>query len=220
MKLVALLEDRRGAPIAGDRPTRSTFRKHTGLCYVKNINLQGKNTIAPDPPLLYSYPALRKPSRFAQTAVSVSLPKSLLRQIDQRADSLGIPRSQYLAMLARRDIVTGGAFFLPATDKAKPPKQIDLNAEVVEFLKIAIPALTDHEAVLQRNPADTSTLGIDVPDSLAAKEFWMDVWDELKEILEYKWLQSEKLGFDIGMERAIREWLQKYHTLWASAQGD
>ena len=29
--------------------------------------------------------------------------------------------------------------------------------------------------------------------------------DELDEILEYKWLQSEQLGYDIGIDRAIRE---------------
>ena len=40
------------------------------------------------------------------------------------------------------------------------------------------------------------------------------------EILDYKWLESEKLGSDIGIDRAIREWLQKHHSLWAPAQSD
>jgi hypothetical protein len=33
------------------------------------------------------------------------------------------------------------------------------------------------------------------------------------ESLDYKWLESEKLGSDIGIERAIRDWLQKQHPL-------
>jgi len=51
---------------------------------------------------------LRKASKYSQTAVTISLPKGLLRQIDARADRLNIPRSQYLALLARRDILIGG----------------------------------------------------------------------------------------------------------------
>jgi len=31
--------------------------------------------------------------------------------------------------------------------------------------------------------------------------------DILKEINRYKWLESEKLGTDIGLERAAREWI-------------
>ncbi len=43
-----------------------------------------------------------------KTAVSVSLPQSLVDQIDARAAGLGLNRSQYLASLARCDIHTGG----------------------------------------------------------------------------------------------------------------
>ena len=164
---------------------------------------------------------MRKGSKYSLTAVSISLPRSLLRDIDKRADSLGIPRSQYLAMVARRDIHTGGPFYLHAGDGKQPPKQIDLNAEVLEFLRIAIPALTEHEAAKKANPdAAAPPPELEVPESLADKKFWLGVLDQLDEILDYKWLQSEKAGFDIGMERAIREWLQKYYTLWASAQND
>jgi len=43
---------------------------------------------------------------------------------------------------------------------------------------------------------------------------------ELGEILKYKWLESEKIGYDISMERGIREWFRKYFTFWGSAQPD
>ena len=41
--------------------------------------------------------------------------------------------------------------------------------------------------------------------------------DELDEILEYKWLESERAGFDIGMDRSIREWLHKHYVASAAA---
>ncbi len=34
--------------------------------------------------------------------------------------------------------------------------------------------------------------------------------DILSEINRYKWLESEKLGSDIGFERASREWINAY----------
>jgi len=35
-----------------------------------------------------------------------------------------------------------------------------------------------------------------------------------KEIERYKWIESEKAGVDIGMERADREWLSLYALAW------
>jgi len=36
------------------------------------------------------------------------------------------------------------------------------------------------------------------------------VRSQAEEIKKYKWIESEKLGRDIGWERATREWMQKY----------
>lgn len=36
----------------------------------------------------------------------------------------------------------------------------------------------------------------------------------IKEILDYKWLESEKEGHDIGIHRASREWIAKYYDAW------
>ena len=41
---------------------------------------------------------------------------------------------------------------------------------------------------------------------------------ESDEISQHKWIESEKADYDIGAERAIREWLQKHHVLWVAAQ--
>jgi hypothetical protein len=35
-----------------------------------------------------------------------------------------------------------------------------------------------------------------------------------EEIQKYKWIESEKAGYDIGWERATREWLQKHFPDW------
>lgn len=159
---------------------------------------------------------MRKASKYNLKAISISLPTILVRQIDDRADQLGIPRSQYLGLLARKDIVTGGPLTLPAPTPDQAPKQIDLTEEVIAFLKFAHPILIEREQIVKESPTKPQPLEVEPPDSLAQKAFWLSVMDELDEILEYKWLQSEKLNYDIGLDRAIREWLQQHYTAWAA----
>jgi hypothetical protein len=59
-----------------------------------------------EPPVLRgnSHSVGTKPRSPGQAAVSVSLEKVLLAEIDQRAKALGISRSAYFAQLARADI--------------------------------------------------------------------------------------------------------------------
>jgi len=38
-----------------------------------------------------------------------------------------------------------------------------------------------------------------------------------EEILRYKWLESEKVGMDIGFEKALLGWLIKQRTEWLEA---
>ena len=37
---------------------------------------------------------------------------------------------------------------------------------------------------------------------------------ELEEILLHKWIESEKVGYDIGFERALVDWHLKYRSIW------
>ncbi|MEM9446509.1 MAG: hypothetical protein AAGA18_14280 [Verrucomicrobiota bacterium] len=37
---------------------------------------------------------------------------------------------------------------------------------------------------------------------------------EREEILRHKWLESEKLGHDIGFEKALLDWIVKHRALW------
>lgn len=41
---------------------------------------------------------------------------------------------------------------------------------------------------------------------------------EREEILRHKWLESEKLGKDIGFERALLDWIRKHRENWRRAR--
>jgi len=34
------------------------------------------------------------------------------------------------------------------------------------------------------------------------------------EILRHKWIESEKVGYDIGFEHALMDWIVKYRAAW------
>lgn len=76
----------------------------------------------------------RKPD---QTAISVSMPKALLADIDARCSRLGLKRSEYLASLARNDLVAGGELILreiqslPETSPSSAPAH-PMATEVIE----------------------------------------------------------------------------------------
>ncbi|MBI3884390.1 MAG: hypothetical protein HY302_01475 [Opitutae bacterium] len=37
---------------------------------------------------------------------------------------------------------------------------------------------------------------------------------EREEILRHKWIESERLGYDIGFERALLDWIRKHRDRW------
>ena len=41
---------------------------------------------------------------------------------------------------------------------------------------------------------------------------------EREEILKHKWLESERLGYDIGFERALFDWIRKHREGWRAAR--
>ena len=41
---------------------------------------------------------------------------------------------------------------------------------------------------------------------------------EREEILRHKWLESERLGYDIGFERALLDWIRKHREGWRAAR--
>ena len=49
-----------------------------------------------------------------------------------------------------------------------------------------------------------------VKNSTLYKEFVA----EREEILRHKWIESEKVGYDIGFERALIDWIVKHRLAW------
>ena len=41
---------------------------------------------------------------------------------------------------------------------------------------------------------------------------------EREEILKHKWLESERLGYDICFERALLDWIRKHRENWRAAR--
>jgi hypothetical protein len=47
---------------------------------------------------------------------------------------------------------------------------------------------------------------------------YKDFQEERDEILKYKWVESEKAGYDIGFERALTDWTIKHRSKWRKSR--
>jgi hypothetical protein len=62
------------------------------------------------------------------------------------------------------------------------------------------------------------------PVPAASREFvkqsslYQEFLAEREEILKHKWLESERLGYDIGFERALLDWIRKHRESWRAAR--
>jgi hypothetical protein len=98
---------------------------------------------------------------------------------------------------------------IAAQDAAAPVVPVELTTEALDFLKVAIPALTQYQDSHGQCPTP------EVPAEIAETELWPYFLKQQDQILKDKWIESSNAGYDIGMERAIRAWLQKNQILWA-----
>ena len=144
-----------------------------------------------------------------QTAISVSITRDLLIRIDNRAAELGLTRSRYIAVVAQIDIAKGGPLTIPTQGAVQPAAPVELTPEVTEFLKLAVPILNQYQDSHGQCPAPQ------VPETIAESEIWPFFVKQRDQILKDKWNSSCAAGYDIGMERAIREWLQRNYLVWA-----
>src|SRR5208283_5383455 len=59
-----------------------------------------------------------------------------------------------------------------------------------------------------------------MPESKPSGEFakrsslYKEFLAEREEILRHKWLESERLGYDIGFDRAMTDWIRKHRESW------
>lgn len=106
------------------------------------------------------------------------------------------------------------------TSPLKPnlPKAFDLNDEALRFLLFAIPLLSNFDREQKSLPPLSPVT--DPPEPMSDREaaIWEHFLDTRAEILKHKWIESKKAGKDIGLERAIRDWLEKYYLGWIAAR--
>ena len=61
---------------------------------------------------------------------------------------------------------------------------------------------------------DTSLADCLLKNSSLYREFQA----EREEILRHKWIESEKVGHDIGFEQALTDWIIKHRSSWRKAR--
>ena len=55
-------------------------------------------------------------------------------------------------------------------------------------------------------------------DFVKQSSLYQEFLAEREEILKHKWLESERLGYDIGFERALLDWIRKHREGWLAAR--
>ena len=55
-------------------------------------------------------------------------------------------------------------------------------------------------------------------DFVKQSSLYQEFLAEREEILKHKWIESERLGHDIGFERALLDWIRKHREGWRSAR--
>ncbi len=55
-------------------------------------------------------------------------------------------------------------------------------------------------------------------DFVQRSSLYQEFLAEREEILKHKWLESEKLGKDIGFEKALLDWIRKHRENWRKAR--
>jgi hypothetical protein len=77
----------------------------------------------------------------------------------------------------------------------------------------------------QSHPLDAATPAEMVPtmsdnDSslLKGSLLYQEFLAEREEILRHKWFQSEKVGHDIGFEKALLDWIVRHRAGWRAAR--
>ena len=51
-------------------------------------------------------------------------------------------------------------------------------------------------------------------DFVKQSSLYQEFLAEREEILRHKWIESERLGYDIGFERALTDWIVRHRSKW------
>lgn len=55
-------------------------------------------------------------------------------------------------------------------------------------------------------------------DFVKQSSLYQEFLAEREEILRHKWIESERLGYDIGFERALLDWIRKHRDGWRKSR--
>ncbi len=55
-------------------------------------------------------------------------------------------------------------------------------------------------------------------DFVKQSNLYQEFLAEREEILKHKWMESERLGYDIGFERALLDWIRKHRDSWRASR--
>ncbi len=72
--------------------------------------------------------------------------------------------------------------------------------------------------------AETCRMTSSAPEPATSRDFvkqsslYQEFLAEREEILKHKWIESERLGYDIGFERALLDWIRKHREGWRAAR--
>ena len=55
-------------------------------------------------------------------------------------------------------------------------------------------------------------------DLLKNSSLYKEFQAEREEILKHKWIESEKVGYDIGFEQALTDWIIRHRSKWRKSR--
>lgn len=67
-------------------------------------------------------------------------------------------------------------------------------------------------------PTPPPSEGNDNREFVKQSSLYQEFLAEREEILKHKWIESERLGYDIGFERALLDWIRKHRDSWRAAR--
>ena len=72
----------------------------------------------------------------------------------------------------------------------------------------------DVGAILMKSGGNMDHPNPDNSDLVKNSVLYREFLAEREQILVHKWLESEKVGHDIGFERALLDWIVKHRSAW------
>lgn len=64
------------------------------------------------------------------------------------------------------------------------------------------------------SPMAANTQEASGKDLVQKSSLYREFQAEREEIMKHKWIESEKLGYDIGFEHALTDWIMKHRSKW------